>query len=504
MVDYGVMYDGLLYILNVKSILMIICGVFTGIVIGSIPGLTTTMGMAIFVPLTFFMPPLIGIPFLVGIYKGGIFGGSIPAILIATPGTGAAAATVADGHALTLKGKARSAIQMAIFASCLADFSTDILVLFFAFYITKLALLFGAPEIFAIVVFSLLIISTASVDNLPKGLLSLALGLIISMVGVDTGGRWRFTFGITNFSAGLSYIAVLIGLFAFSVVLEDTLKSIKEKIVVRTKLDPNDKISWRDIKQCMPAIVRSTLVGAFIGIVPGVGQPVAAFMGHSLAKRFSKNPELIGKGSLEGVAAAEAGNNAVNGPSLLPLFAFGIPGDIISSVLLGAFLAQGLRPGPRLFIDHGQVMYAILFGMILANFILFIMANMLSKHIAKIITIPKHFILPTVFVITVVGSFAVNNSWFDVGTMFIFGIVGYMMTKFGVPLAPMVIAFLLTHTMETNLIRSFIIFKGELSGIFDRPIALVFLLISLIVFLSALLNPIIRKIRRKRKLLVTR
>ena len=498
MVDYGVMAEGLFYIFNLKSFLMLTAGVMTGIIIGSIPGLTTTMGMAIFVPLTFFMPPLIGIPFLIGIYKGGIFGGSIPAILISTPGTGAAAATVADGYALTQKGKARSAIQMSIFASCLADFSSDILVLFFAYQVTKLALVFGAPEIFSIIVFSLLVISTSSAENLPKGLISLALGLVFSMVGVDTGGRWRFTFDVPDLAAGLSYISVLIGLFAFSVVIDETLKSIKEKIVVQAKLDPNDHITWRDIKQCMPAIVRSTLLGTFIGIVPGIGQPVAAFLGFAQAKRFSKTPELVGKGSLEGVAGAEAGNNAVNGPSLLPLFAFGIPGDVISSVLLGAFLAQGLRPGPRLFIDHGKLMYAILIGMIFANIILFALANMSSKYIAKIITIPKHFIIPTVFVLTIVGSFAVNNSWFDVGVMFVFGIIGYMMNKFDVPMAPLVIAFILTHTMETNLIRSIIIFKGSLAGFLGRPVALGFIAVSLIIFFYSLMKPLLRRYKARK------
>lgn len=502
--NYGDLFEGLQTISNLQSLLIISLGIITGTLIGAIPGLTTTMGMAVFAPITFFMPPLVGIPFLIGLYKGGVFGGSIPAILISTPGTGAAAATVADGYALSKQGKARSAIQMSIFSSCFADIVSDLIVIFFAAQVTKLALIFGAPELFAVILFSLVVISSTAADNAAKGLISLSLGLVISMVGIDTGGRWRFAFNVPELGAGLSYISVLIGLFAFSVVLEEILKSIKEKIQVKTELNKDDKITFQDIKTCMPTILRSTFLGSFIGIIPGVGQPVAAFLGHSQAKRFSKNPELVGRGSLEGIAGAEAGNNAVNGPSLLPLFAFGIPGDVITSVLLGAFMAQGLRPGPRLFIDHGAMMYAILIGMVAANILLFVFANFSSKYIAKIITIPKHFIVPTVFVLAIVGSFAVNNSWFDVGVMLVFGLVGYILKQLEVPLAPLVITFILTHTMETNLIRSMIIFQGNLTGFANRPIAGVFLLLTIAIVLGSIIKSYRRaKSRKKAKIILT-
>lgn len=493
MVDFSDLLEGFIYIAKFKSLLMITLGVGVGIVIGAIPGLTTTMGMAIFVPLTFFMEPLLGIPFLLGLYKGGIYGGSIPAILISTPGTGAAVATIADGYALSQQGRSKSAIEMALIASTIGDTFGSLVIIFFAESVTILTRTFGAAELFAILVFSLVVISSTSADNIAKGLISLSLGLILSTVGIDTGGRWRFTFGIVDLGGGLPYVCVLIGLFAFSVVIEEVAKSIKEKVIIPAKFNKNDKVSMKEFLECLPAIIRSSFIGTFIGIIPGIGQPVAAFLGHSQAKRFSKHPELVGKGSLEGVAGAEAGNNAVNGPCLLPLLSLGIPGDIIGSILLGAFLAQGMRPGPNLFIEHGSTMYALLVGLGLANIALYIIGRYMSLHIAKLVMVPKYFIIPTVFVLTVVGSFAINNSWFDVLLMVLFGFIGYYLKKFDVPLAPLVIGFILTHSLETNLIRSMIIFEGNILGFLNRPIAMAFLLATAVILIYPTVIKVIKK-----------
>ncbi len=476
--NYNDMLEGLSLIMQVKPLAMLAIGVLIGTIVGAIPGLTTTMGMAIFVPMTFFMPPLTGIPFLLGLYKGGVFGGSIPAILISTPGTGAAVATIADGYALAQKGRARAALQMAIFASFIGELFGSILVLFLGAQATQLALLFGAAELFAILLFSLIIVALSCTEDYSTGMLSLAIGLVISTVGVDTGGRWRFAFGSPDLSAGLDFVSVMIGLYAFSVVLDEAVailtKSKGQK--AQTKMADDDKLYWFEIKKCMPAICRSSIIGAFIGAVPGVGQPIAAFLGFTQAKRFSKEPDLVGHGSLEGVAGAEAANNAVNGPALLPLLTFGIPGDVISSILLGAFIAQGLRPGPRLFADYGDIMYALLIGMVIASFFLFVMMYPTTKYMAYVTKIPTYLITSTVFILTVIGSFAVNNSWFDVRVMFVFGFVGFLLKKFNIPLAPMVIASLLTQMTETSLVRTVIIFGDDLSALLSRPIVVFFLI----------------------------
>lgn len=475
---------GLSLILSVKPILMLIAGLLTGTIVGAIPGLTTTMGMAIFVPVTFFMPPLIGLPFLLGLYKGGVFGGSVPAILISTPGTGAAVATVIDGYSLAKKGRARSALQMAIFASFCGELFGSLLILFFGATATQLALLFGSAELFAILLFSLVIVSLSATEEYSTGLLSLAAGLVISTVGVDTGGRWRFAFDIPELSAGLPFIAIMIGLYAFSVVLEDSID-----ILVNHKSRSNDDIhkveetdflQWHEIKECLPAIGRSSLIGSVIGAIPGVGQPIAAFLGYAQAKKFSKRPELFGHGTLEGVAGPEAANNAVNGPALLPLLSFGIPGDVISSVLLGAFVAQGLRPGPRLFADYGDIMYSLLIAMVIGSFIMLIILYPMTKYMAFITRVPTYLVTSSVFILTVIGAYSVNNSWFDVGIMFVFGFIGYVFKKFTIPLAPMVISVMLAQMTETNLIRTLIVFGNNWYGIFTRPIVSGFLIATVI------------------------
>jgi putative tricarboxylic transport membrane protein len=474
--------SGFALIMQAKPIMMLLLGVVVGVIVGAIPGLTTTMGMAIFVPMTFFMPPLTGIPFLLGLYKGGVFGGSIPAILISTPGTGASIATVADGYALARNGRARSALQMAIFASFCGELFGSCLVLFLGAQATKLALIFGAAELFAILFFSLVIVALSATEEYSTGFLSLAIGLLISTIGVDTGGSWRFAFGSPDLAAGLSFISVMIGLYAFSVVLEEATEILtgNVKVTVKAEIQDADYLKLSEIKECMPTIGRSAAIGAFIGAVPGVGQPIAAMLGFAQAKRFSKHPELVGHGAIEGVAGAEAANNAVNGPALLPLLSFGIPGDVISSVLLGAFIAQGLRPGPRLFADYGDVMYALLIGMVIASFFLVILTYPTTKYMAYVTKIPPFIIVPTVFAMTIIGAYSVNNSWFDVWVMLFFGFVGFGLKKFGIPLAPMVIGNLLSQMTETNLVRTVIMFGDDLFGLLRRPVVAFFLIATVI------------------------
>lgn len=471
MLDFSLLIDGFYTIFNVYSLGMILLGVTIGVVVGAIPGLTATMAMSLAVPATFFMPPLLGIPFLLGLYKGAVYGGSIPAILVATPGTGAAVATVLDGYPLAQKGKAKLALHTALFASVTGDLLSD---LFFIVFIAQLVLLarhFGPPEYFAIYVFSLMIISVTAGKSPAKGMLSATLGLLLSIVGTDTAGQWRFTFGSLDLVSGFAFVPLLIGLFAFSVIIESIVNPQDKPIVTDTKA-AKQGLSLAQMKFLMPTILRSTSIGIMIGAIPGIGQPVAAMLGYSTAQRFSKTPEEFGHGSLEGIAGPEAANNAVNGPSMIPLLTFGIPGDLVTSVLLGAFIAQGLRPGPDLFVNHGNTMYAILIGMVLANIFVVAVGLVVAGQMAKIVTLPRYLLLPSVAALAVVGSYAVNNSAFDVGVMAIFGFVGYVMRRQDIPMAPLVITLLLSHGMENSLIRSLIIFHGDLTGFLDRPIAL--------------------------------
>jgi len=497
LIDLGLLFDGLITIMNPYSLGMIFLGVLVGVVVGAIPGLTTSMAMALAVPVTFFMPPLLGIPFLVGLYKGGVYGGSIPAILIATPGTGAAVATVADGYALTRKGKGKLALQTALYASVMGDFLSDVVFIVFIAQLVLLARYFGPPEYFAIFIFSLMIISLSAGTSPAKGLLSAALGLLLSVVGTDTAGQWRFTFGVVDLVSGFAFVPLLIGLFAFSVIIEN-IANAKEPVAAQAK-GTGANLSLTQMKSLLPTILRSTGIGILIGAIPGIGQPVAAMLGYSAAQRFSKHPEEFGKGALEGVAGAEAGNNAVNGPSLIPLFTFGIPGDIITSVMLGAFMAQGLRPGADLFVNHGDTMYAILMGMVLANFVVVIVGLALAGQIARLVKLPRYLLLPSVVALCVIGAYAVNNSIFDVGVMAVFGFVGYIMRRQEIPMAPLVITLLLSHEMENSLIRTLIVFRGSLLGFLDRPIALTLLVLTFVLIAFSLYGTL----RHKPRLLPT-
>ena len=485
------MFNGLMLAIAPLSILAVALGVIVGILIGAIPGLTTTMGMAIFVPFTFFLPPLVGLPFLMGLYKGGIYGGSVPAILINAPGTGAAIATVFDGYELAKQGRAGSALKVALFSSCSADTLSDVLTILLAQSVVSIALLVGRPELFSILVCSLVIIATMTGGSAAKGLLAASLGLILASVGTDIGGRWRFAFGNTQLAGGFSLITLLIGLFAFATIIERVLesKTADEKQREIFKISKEDKLRWSEFRKCIPHILRSTGIGSFIGLVPAVGQPVAAFLGYSCAKRFSKEPEKFGKGSLEGVAGPEACNNAVNGPTLLPLMAFGIPGDMVTAVLLGALIVQGLRPGPGLFRDYGDIMYGVLMSMMVANVFMFIFGYIFAGFFSKIARINSKYLIPVVFALAIVGSYAVNNSVFDVAIMVFFGFVGFLLNRFDIPTAPLVITFLLGHSIENSLIQSLILFKGNPLGFFYRPFCLTLLIFSvLLVFAPGLIR----------------
>ncbi len=335
---------------------MISLGLLLGMLVGALPGFTTTRAMAILLPISFFLHPLVGIPFLIGVYKGGIYGGSIPAILISIPGTGAAVATTFDGPALTKKGQARKALEIALYSSVCGDFSSDILTLFFIGPIALIALKVRPPELAAIVLISHVIISTIAKGAVVKGLIMCFIGLLFSMIGQDPlGFMSRFTFGIFEIKAGIPLLPMLIGVFAVPEILQAIEKKASSLLSEKIKLSQaGQRLTFQEFRRCFKTILRSTGIGAALGACPGVGQVVAAFVGYASAKKASKHPETFGKGELEGVAAAEAANNAVNGPTMVPLLTLGIPGDNITAILLGAFVAQGLRPGPCIWSRPGS------------------------------------------------------------------------------------------------------------------------------------------------------
>lgn len=461
--------DGLVYVASLWSIGAALSGLAAGIVIGAIPGLTATMAVAVLTPFTFFMDATIGIPFLLGIYKGAIYGGSIPAILINTPGTAAAAATALDGNVLARRGEGRRALEISLYASVIADFLATILLIGVAGPLASIAIKFGAPELTMLFAFSLTMIAAVSGDSLLKGLISAAIGILLACVGLDPmSGVQRLTFGSVDLLAGISLVPLLIGMFALS----EVLVQVEAGAGAQKAADPGrTRASLADLRRTLVTILRATGIGAFLGALPGIGAEISCWIAYGDAKRRSRRPEEFGRGSIEGVAAAEAGNNAVCPSALIPMMVFGIPGDTITAVLLGAFMAQGLLPGPMLFASHGPVLYGLFALLLVTNVMLLAFGLVAIRHLAKIVLIPPGLLLPSVTALCFTGAFAVNSALFDIVIMLAGGLAGYLMRKASVPISPLVIALLIAPRLENSLRQSLVLSDGDLSIFVTRPIA---------------------------------
>ncbi|RLA91229.1 MAG: C4-dicarboxylate ABC transporter permease [Deltaproteobacteria bacterium] len=474
---------GISLMLTFKNIFFALLGITVGIIIGAIPGMTATMATALLVPLTFGMQPIPAIAMLLGVYKGGIYGGSISAILINTPGTPAASATVLDGYPMAQKGQAMKALKMALYASVMADSMSDIILILVAPPLAAIALRFGPPEVFSLVLFALTIIATVSGASLLKGLIAAAFGILFSTIGMDPiAGTPRFSFGYVDMIKGVGLIPMLIGLFAISEVLIQLEKKISDEIKdirVKESANPDDnRVTASEMKRCLRTIFRGTGIGTFLGAIPGIGSTLAAFLNYGMAQKASKHPERFGKGEIEGVAAAESGNSAVCGATLIPLLTLGIPGDIVTAVLLGAFMIQGLAPGPLLFKEHSDIIYALFVGLMVCNLGNLVIGSIGIRFFAKVLKVPSRILYPLILILCFVGTFAVNNSLFDVGAMFSFGLIGYIMRKFDYPLAPLLIAFVLGPMIETALRQGLIMSDGSFIIFLQRPISLSFLILT--------------------------
>ncbi len=471
--------NGLTLVLNPSVFFLIFLGVAGGIVIGALPGLTATMGVAILLPFTFTMDSIPALATLVGIYVGAIYGGSISAILLKTPGTPASAATVFDGYELVKKGQATKALSMSAIASFGGGIISTVMLITISPLLASFALKFSAPEYFMLAVFGLTIIASISAKNIIKGFLAGFLGLFIATVGMDPiTSAARFTFGNIQFLNGLSIIPVLIGLFALSeafLQLETYLENHKEKVVVKG----SSYVSRKEILQTLPTIVKSALMGTFIGSIPGAGADIASFVSYNEAKRSSKHPERFGTGCLEGIAAPEAGNNGVTGGALVPLLSLGVPGDAVAAILLGAFIMQGVAPGPMMFIRNVDLVYSIFSAMLLGNVFMLLLGLFGIRFFSRIVDIPKAMITPIIIVLSMVGSYAINNSVFDIGVTVTFGIIGYLLLKAEVPQSPIVLALILGPMAECNLRKSLLLYEGSYRFLYTRPITIVFILLSL-------------------------
>jgi len=465
--------------LRVDTFIMASVGLFAGMLIGALPGFTTLMAMAILLPVSFFLDPLVGIPFLLGIYKGGIFGGSIPAILVSMPGTGAAIATTYDGYQLTKKGQSRKALDMALFSSIIGDTSSDIFTLLMIFPIALLVMQFGPPELAAILLLSLVVVAATAGKNPIKGLFMMFIGLWFSQIGTDPiGGVERFTFGMFELKSGIPLLPMLIGVFAIPEIV-NVLAQNASKIKTTTKV-LGERLKLAEFKRCLKTIGRSTVIGTGIGTVPGLGQVVAAMMGYTAAKNASATPENFGQGELEGVAAAEAANNAVNGPTMVPLLTLGIPGDNVTAILLGAFIAQGLRPGPELFETQGSTVFAILIIMVLANALFLIIGYLSIPFFARIVSIKSSLLIPLVVMFAVAGSYVFRSDVFDVQMLAFFGLLGVIARAAKFDVMPMVMGFILGEPLEYAFGQTLAMSEGNFIqfALTERPGMLAILILT--------------------------
>jgi len=469
-----------------QTMIFMAIATFAGIVIGALPGLTATMGVALMVPFTYSMPMEIGLPILMAIYASAVYGGSISAILLNTPGTPAAAATVFDGYPLAKSGQAGRALSMSVLASTGGGLIGVLFMVFFAPAMSRIALHFTSGEFAMIAVFGLSVIVSISGDSLLKGLISAVIGLCLCCIGLDPmDGFPRFTFGSVNLYSGFELVPVLIGLFAVS----ECFMNI-EKIEKAQKIDSKVErllSSKEDVKRSGKHIVKSGIIGTLIGCIPGAGSDIACFVAYAEAKRSSKNPEEFGTGAIEGVAAPESANNAVGGGAMIPMLSLGIPGDPVTAVLIGALMIQGLQPGPLLYRDHKDVVYLIFAAMVIANIMMFFIATGGLKLFAKTVSVDKNTLVPIILVLCFVGSFALRNNIFDVWTCFAFGLVGYLFQKVKLPVAPILLAMILGPMAEENLRRMLVANDGSYAPLLS-PICIAMMVLTVVSLASSLLR----------------
>ena len=470
--------------LDPMNFLFVFVGVTSGIIVGALPGLTATMGVALLIPFTFGLDPVRGLLMLLGLFSGGIYGGSISAILLGVPGTPSAAATALDGHIMAKRGLAGKAIGMATIASFFGGTTGALIMTFLSPQIAKIALKFGPPEFFALAFFGLGIIITVSGKSILKGLISGIFGLMITTIGFDPlSGSPRLTFGSVELLGGITFIPALIGLFGYSQVFQG-IEKILTLPTVKSELK-NILPKFREIRETFKTMVKSALMGTFIGAVPGTGCDIAAFVSYGEARRSSKTPEKFGTGILEGVAAPEVGNNAATGGAMIPMLTLGVPGDAVTAVLMGALTIHNLQPGPLLFRDHPEVVYPIFAGMILAQFVMLGVGLGGVRFFASIINIDRRVLTPIIFLLCVVGSYVMRFSFFDVAVSLIIGIIAYFMNYYGFPGSPILLALILGPMVEQNMRRSLMISHGDPLIFITRPISAAFIGIGLFVMITS-------------------
>lgn len=481
MINIDALYQAIEMVFTIETLLWLAIGVTIGVGVGAMPGLTATTGVALMLPLTFSMDQAAALGLLIGLYKGAIYGGSISAISFATPGTSEAAATVFDGHKLMQRGKGKKALLVALYSSVTADFLSDVITIMIAPLLALVALQFGPSERFWLMALAVCLLGALSGSHFAKGMFSAALGLFIGTIGADpVSSVPRNTFDLWWLADGIHLIPLVVGIFAMGAMLE----KVVELATVKTKVQRlggtvrglfsmgGEGLTFREYLSCWKEMAIGLGIGTFVGMLPGLGSTVGAFLSYGVAKQVSPEKK-IGTGKIEGVAAAEAGNNATVGPTLVPLLAFGIPGSAVAALLGAALMLQGATPGPRMFELFPHIIYSLFLILLIGNIFNLGIGRLFAFVYAKLGELPAPLLVPIVMTMAVIGAYSYENNPYDVLVMLAFGLLGFFMRSYRIPEAPLVITFLLAPQAEENLRRGLLINEGDwFATLLNSPLAI--------------------------------
>ena len=478
-------------LMNPEVLIMTFLGALGGVLLGAIPGMTATMGVALLIPFSYGMDLIPSVGLLLGIYCGGMYGGSISAILIHAPGTPSAAATLLDGYPMCQKGEAGRALSVAMFSSFCGGVLGALVMTFLSPLVARVAMKFTSAEMLMLAFFGLSVIVSISGKSIAKGLISAFFGLLLCTVGLDpTYSVKRYVFGVKPLLSGFSFIPTLIGLFAISEVIAGAERIIngEEKQQQSHEKITNVLPDLKTIGMIWPNILAGGIIGTFIGAIPGAGGDIAVFVSYGFNKSFSKHPELWGTGIPQGVASTESANNGCSGGAMIPLLSLGIPGDAVTAVLLGAFIMKGIQPGPMMYVEQLPTVYRVFAALMLANLAMLIVGCAGVRFFAKIVSVEKTMLYPIILVVSLLGAFSINKSIFDIGVCVVFGIIGHLMNKYEFPLSPILLAIILGPMCEQNFVRFVELNNGNFWAITSHPIAIGFFLVSVGTIIFSLYN----------------
>ena len=479
--------DGFSVAFQWHNLLFAFFGVLIGTAVGVLPGIGPMSGVALLIPVTATITSGLdpqsaatsSIIMLAGVYYGAMYGGSTTSILLNTPGESSSVVTVLDGYQMAKNGRAGAALSIAAIGSFIAGIVSLIGLVLLAEPLSDIALKFGPAEYFSLMLLGLCAVSGLAGNSMTKSLMMTVLGLLLATIGIDAvSGVGRFTFNNPNLYSGLEFLTIAVGLFA----LGEVFKTIIEKDNGSTEIIKIGRIlpTRKDLRDSSGAITRGSLLGFFIGVLPGAGATLASFFSYIMEKKVSKNPQKFGKGAIEGVAAPESANNAASGGALIPLLTLGIPGSGTTAILMGALIMYDVQPGPLLFDDHPQVAWGLIASMFLGNIMLLVLNMPLVKVFSKIIETPKKYLLPSIIAISIFGVYAVQYTVFDLMLLLFFGVVGYFFAKNDYPLAPLVLGLVLGPMIENNMRRALTGSNGDFIVFLQSPISLVFLIFAVL------------------------